>query len=103
LLAGPEYVTLNDLVRNIAQVLRVKPPRLRLPLRPLRWGADICESLCPAIGIEPPLHHRRVDFFVKDRAFTAAKAERELGFQPRVDLLQGLEHTERWYRERGYL
>jgi nucleoside-diphosphate-sugar epimerase len=41
---------------------------------------------------------RRLDFFVNDRGFTAAKAKHELGYSPQVELEEGLARTAAWYR-----
>jgi nucleoside-diphosphate-sugar epimerase len=66
-------------------------------------AAVVCEWLCKPFGIEPPLYPRRLDFFVKDRAFSIAKAQRELGYRPKVDLEDGLRRTFEWYRQAGWI
>jgi len=55
------------------------------------------------LGIEPPLHRRRVDFWTKSRAFTIDKARRLLGYEPKVDLDEGIARTAASYREAGWL
>ena len=55
------------------------------------------------LRIEPPLYRRRVEFFTKSRAFDASRARQELGFDPRVDLGEGIHRTAEWYREQGML
>lgn len=74
-----------------------------MPVAPLMAAATLCEYLCKPLGIDPPLHRRRVSFFLKSRAFSVEKARKLIGFQPTVDLRQGLERTAAWYREMGYL
>ena len=54
------------------------------------------------LGIQPPLHRRRMDFFRKSFAFALDEAF-ELGFKPRVPLDEGMRATARWYRERGLI
>ncbi|MEJ2502154.1 MAG: oxidoreductase, partial [Gemmatimonadota bacterium] len=66
-------------------------------------AATLCERICRPLGIDPPLHKRRVEFFIKPRAFTNAKARRELGFRPRVPLAEGVRRTAAWYVEQGHL
>jgi nucleoside-diphosphate-sugar epimerase len=66
-------------------------------------AAVVCESLCKPLGIDPPLHRRRAEFFVKDRAFSNVKARRELGFAPEVSVKEGMARTARWYRDQGHL
>lgn len=103
LIGGDEYCTLNELVGKIAAALEVDPPRGRLPLWPLLAAARVCESVCVPLGIEPPLHTRRCEFFIKPRAFTSEKAKRLIGFAPERSLERGLCETARWYLERGLL
>ena len=103
ILSGPRYTTVRELVDCVAAAEGRKTPRGRIPLAPMMAAAALCEFLCKPLGIEPPLHRRRLDFFIKDRAFTSDKARREIGYQPRVDLQDGLARTFAWYRSTGLL
>jgi dihydroflavonol-4-reductase len=103
LLAGERYTTINELVAAVARAVGVSPPRRRLPLAPLLGAAWACETLCRPLGIEPPLHMRRCDFFHKARGFNIEKARRLLGYQPKVGLEEGFRRTARWYAEHGHL
>ena len=103
LMAGPRYTTLKELVALIAAELDVSTPRLALPVWPVWLAGALCELVCVPLRIEPPLYRRRVEFFTKSRAFDASKARRELEFDPRVDLEEGIHRTAVWYREQGML
>lgn len=103
ILAGPRYTSLRELVSATARAVGRRPPRGHVPLRPVMMAARVTESLCRGLGVEPPLHRRRVEFFVKNRGFCIDKARRELGFEPRVDLAEGLQRTARWYEAHGLL
>ncbi|MCK4596587.1 oxidoreductase, partial [bacterium] len=103
ILTGEKPVTLNHLVKVIATVLDVSIPRLRVPVAPVYLASALCEFLCRPMGINPPLHRRRIDFFRKSRSFDISRAQRELGFRPKTDLKTGMKLTAAWYRERGYL
>lgn len=103
LLAGPRYTTLSELMRAIAEELRVPAPRWRFPVWPVWLAGAACEAACVPFGVEPPLYRRRVDFFTKSRAFDTSRARRELGFAPSVDLADGIHRTASWYREQGWL
>jgi dihydroflavonol-4-reductase len=59
--------------------------------------------LCRPFGIDPPLHRRRARFFVNNRAFSIERARHELGFEPRVDIREGLRRTAAWYLDHGHL
>jgi dihydroflavonol-4-reductase len=102
LLAGPRYTTLNELIALVAQALEVKPPRLRLPVWPFWLAGLACEMVCVPLRLQPPLYRRRVDFYTKSRAFDTTRARTELGFDPQVDLEDGLRRTATWYREPGF-
>jgi nucleoside-diphosphate-sugar epimerase len=103
LVAGPEYTTLNELTTLIARELGVAPPRWRLPVWPFWMAGAICEAVCVPLRVEPPLYRRRVDFYVKSRAFDISRARRELGYDPKVDLKTGIRRTVEWYRAQGML
>jgi dihydroflavonol-4-reductase len=103
ILAGARYTTVKELVDLIAQKAGVAPPWLRLPAGPLYAAAAICEDVCRPLGIEPPLHRRRLDFFLKDRAFNIDKAREVLGWEPIVDLDAGVAATLEWYKSVGWI
>jgi nucleoside-diphosphate-sugar epimerase len=97
------YVTLNELTAMIARVLHAPAPRWRLPVWPVYAAGVVCETVCVPLGVRPPLYRRRVDFFTHDRAFDIAKARRTLGYEPKVDLEEGLRRTAQWYAANGHL
>ena len=103
ILAGARYTTVKELLDLIAREAGVSSPRLRLPAAPMLAAAVACEAVCRPLGIEPPLYRRRLDFFLKHRAFTIAKAREELGWTPRVGLEEGIRQTMAYYREQGWL
>ncbi len=103
ILAGARYTTVEELVGLIARKAGVAPPRFHWPARPLYAAAALCEDLCRPLGIEPPLHRRRLDFYLKNRAFRIDKARKVLGWEPQVELEQGIGKTLDWYREAGWI
>jgi nucleoside-diphosphate-sugar epimerase len=73
------------------------------PITPLVIAGHVCEKACKPFGITPPIFPRRVDWYRQNRAFDISKAKKELGYQPRIGIDEGLKNTAEWYREEGYL
>jgi nucleoside-diphosphate-sugar epimerase len=102
-LAGKEPKTTTEMVRAIAEELGTSVPKFRAPLFPFLLLAAIMEKVLRPLGIQPPLHRRRMDFFKKSFLFSQEKASKTLGFSPRFSFRQGASETARWYTEMGYL
>jgi nucleoside-diphosphate-sugar epimerase len=103
LICGPEYVTQAELAALIARHTGGRVLPFRLPAGPIQVAGDVVEAICVPLGIDPPLHRRRVDFWTKSRAFSIEKARRVLGYDPQVHLEDGIARTAGWYREAGWL
>jgi len=103
LICGPRYVTQSELAALIARHTGGRVLPFRIPAPPLQWAARVVEAVCVPLGIEPPLHRRRVEFWTKSRAFSIDKARRLLGYAPKVDLDLGIARTVAAYREAGWL
>lgn len=103
ILAGKEPLTTDDMIDTIANALDTTLPPVRAPL-PLFMGAAVAmETTLRPLGIQPPLHRRRMDFFKKSFAFDSSKAAEKLGFQPQYSFEAGVAETANWYAEQGYL
>lgn len=102
-IASDEPLTLNELVRMIAEESGVPVPRLRVPVAPVWLAAWLCEVVCRPFGVKPPLFRRRVGFFTHDRAFDYSKAERLLGYESKWSHRDGIAATIEWDREAGWL
>jgi nucleoside-diphosphate-sugar epimerase len=103
LIADDEYVEIEDLVRRTARALGVSVKIPHFPVMPLVIGGHICETICKPFHITPPIFPRRVDWYRQNRAFNIDKAKRDLGYQPKIGLDEGLKRTGEWYRREGYL
>ena len=74
ILPGKDVVTTNDMVAAVAAAVKAPPPSLRLPLWPFLAAARILETTLRPLGIQPPLHRRRMDFFRKSFRLDGSKA-----------------------------
>ena len=103
LIADEEYVEIETLVKKTARALGVEVKIPHYPILPLVIAGHVCEKVCAPFHIAPPIFPRRVDWFRQNRAFSIDKAKKELGYQPKVNLDDGLKRTGEWYRNEGYL
>jgi nucleoside-diphosphate-sugar epimerase len=103
LICGPSYVSQDELAALVAKHTAGRVLPFHVPARPIQWLGDLVEAVCVPLGLEPPLHRRRVDFWTKSRAFSIEKARRLLGYEPRTDLDRGIAITAAWYRQAGWL
>lgn len=103
IVSGGVTVSLEFLARAIAREAGSSVLPFKVPAGLAKIGATVCETLCKPLGIEPPIHHRRLDFFLRDQAFDIRKIQQVLGFQPEVDLQDGVKRTVNWYKEQGWL
>ena len=99
---GGTNVVFADMLADIARLVGRKPPRLRIPRAAALPVAYAAEAMARFTGREPFATVDGIRMAAHRMFFTAAKAERDLGFRPRP-YVQGLEDAIRWFRQAGYL
>jgi nucleoside-diphosphate-sugar epimerase len=102
-LAGSERVTTNAMVSAIAAAVGQSRRIFHAPMWPFVAAAYVMEKVMSPLGLKPPLHRRRLDFFRKSFRFSTAKAERLLGFRATTSFTEGARRTADWYRANGFL
>lgn len=99
IIAGPAAVPLHDLLKTLATVLHRRRCGPRLPLMPVWCLAAMVEDLCRALRVKPAICRRRMGFYISDAAFDCRRAKQFLGWQPRIELRDGLQHTCQAYED----
>ncbi|MFW9930259.1 MAG: NAD-dependent epimerase/dehydratase family protein [Candidatus Thorarchaeota archaeon] len=103
LFAGQKAITTNEMISIIARNFNNNFPKIRLPLTPMMLTAVFLEKTLRPLGIQPPLHRRRMDFFVKGYQLSTKKSNKILGFSPKFDFDTGVKETKKWYEQNGLL
>ncbi|HSH73294.1 MAG TPA: NAD-dependent epimerase/dehydratase family protein [Methylophilaceae bacterium] len=103
IIGGPRYMSLREYVAAAANAIQVPNPKLKIPYSLMSFAAWLCETICAPLGIQPPLHRRRLTFFKHNRAFDITKAKTLLGYKPRFELNDGFNETVAWYKQQGLL
>jgi len=99
---GGENVLLADMLADIARLVGRRPPRWRIPRAMVIPVAYAAEATARLTGREPFTTLDGVRMAAHHMFFTAAKAERELGFRARP-YRQALADAVDWFRAAGYL
>ena len=103
LLSGPRPVTTEEMVECVAGALNVQLKVIHVPFWPFWAAAFLMEKTLRPLGIQPPLHRRRMDFFKKSFELSSRKARELLGFEAKTDFAQGARLTAEWYEKEGLL
>lgn len=102
-LAGSERLTTSDIVETISRSLGRRKRLRHVPLWPFDLAARVLEKICAPLGMKPPLHRRRLDFFRKSFRFSTDKAERLLAFRATIPFIEGARMTAEWYQKTGQI
>lgn len=105
LIGGPEIPSLNEIVLTLSSMNGHGDIGnvVRIPAKPMWLVGWMCEAMCRPLGVAPPLHRRRIEFFINNRAYNIEKAKRLLGYSPKIGVEDGLRRTAEWYRVQGLL
>lgn len=103
IIGGPRPVTKRELAHTIADALGVRRPSLRIPRALAAAAAPLLEAAGRALGFEPILTRSRVMMMADNFGYSIDKARRELGYEPRTDLREGIAQTIHSYVESGRL
>jgi len=85
--------TLKDIVKIFKKRANMKAIEINMPKLFLRLPVFLLQNLSLLIRINPPMTLQRLDSFTFNRIFDTSKAKRELKWEPKVNLEQGLEET----------
>jgi nucleoside-diphosphate-sugar epimerase len=93
IIAGEIPVESRELISMIREQLKVRTPQIYLPIFLGQAAGLLLELTFRLIGRQAPFSSRSMDFFLKHNAYTIARAQSRLKYEPRVDLLTGIQKT----------
>ena len=103
IIGGDRAVSKRELIWSIAAALGSGMPEMQIP----NWLGEAlakgCEWAADIIGFSPPLTQSRVLMLSRNWGYSIEKARKLLGYNPKMDLREGLRLTVQWYREQGWL
>jgi nucleoside-diphosphate-sugar epimerase len=102
ILSGGRGVPNEEFFGHYFRMLGKSPPRI-LPAPVLRGFAWTLDRGSRALRRENELNPGAVTYLSRSGTYSIAKARRELGFEPKVDVDEGMRRTEAWLREQGMI
>jgi nucleoside-diphosphate-sugar epimerase len=96
-------VTVAELVGEIASIMNVPPPSIKVPMNVMTAMCTAVEALSKFRGKEPPLSRRTLKFFTNNTSFDITKARSLLRYSPRFTLAEGLRQTYQSLLQQGCL
>lgn len=102
-LCGDRAISTRDMCSTIAAALDTNLYRLQIPMWPLLVTAVGMEMTLGKIGIQPPLHRRRLDFFRKSLRFNTTARDHLIEMPTQLSFDEGARKTANWYRENHWL
>jgi nucleoside-diphosphate-sugar epimerase len=100
-ITSDQPLTQQEFLRAIAAELGVAPPRIHIPYRALDGAGYVAEraGALTRSRRQPILTCLGVKVFGNDNRHSIEKARRELGYEPRVSVRDGVRLASIWYRE----
>jgi len=103
IVGGKRPVSKREFAHTVAVALGVRPPWIDLPRPAARALAAALELAGRGLGFEPVLTRSRFMIMADDFGYSIDKARRELGYEPHVELVEGIRRTVEAYRRAGVL
>ena len=100
-ITNDQPLTQAQILQAIADEIGASPPRLHVPYRALYAAGYLAERLAMLAPsrARPPITRLGVAFFGTDNRYAIGKAQRELGYSPRVSLRDAVRITAAWYQQ----
>lgn len=93
---------MNEFINTIAYQLNVKKP-LHIPKLIAYMIAVVLEMIALVNKKEPLLSRERISNLTSSFGFSIKKAQQELGYNPKIDLEEGIAKTIVWYRKNNVI
>jgi UDP-glucose 4-epimerase len=96
-----KFHSLNEIIAAMCHALGRTPPRISLPVRPVRAVAGLLEDGARLIGRSSPVTRDTIDKYIEDVRADSTRIQEELGFVPQTDLATGWQKTVAELRKNG--
>jgi nucleoside-diphosphate-sugar epimerase len=97
---GAEPVTIGEFVAHYCRMLGIDPPH-SVPAPVARAIAGAIDTVARLRRARNEVTPAAIDYFMRRGTYSIARAREVLGYEPAVDLQEGMRRTEEWLRAEG--
>jgi nucleoside-diphosphate-sugar epimerase len=94
-------LTQQELFNAVADEVHGQRPTRHLPYRPIYYGSIVAETVAKITHTRPLVTRLGAMMFGTDNRHSIEKARRELGYEPQVDLREGIGLAAAWFNAGG--
>lgn len=87
----------------ISEELGAKLRVVKVPACIMVAAAAVEERLFIMLGKNPIVTKRNIQMTIQDRVYDISKAKREIGYEPKMTMENGIRTVIRWYRDKGLI
>lgn len=103
LLSSRESYSLRETAEIISNAINKKIRFVYVPRCLAILGASILENFCKMVKKKPLVTKRNIESVSTDRIVNISKISKELDFEPRISLKEGLPKAIQYFKEQGYI
>lgn len=103
LITNPRSEEFDNIRMVIQEALGIKKTALYIPERLALAMAFFAEKTFSLFGKTPPVSRKNIESTLADRVFSIEKAQKELGFNPKINPNAGIKETVDWYKKKGWI
>jgi nucleoside-diphosphate-sugar epimerase len=98
------HYSINEIIDSIAKAENKKLFPIKFPNFVFVTGGYIIEFIAKTFGFHPPFKHDTVKWMTEKFWYSdMSKAEKELGYKPKISLDEGVKRTADYYKEKGLI
>jgi nucleoside-diphosphate-sugar epimerase len=95
-------LTQTEIFNAIADGVRGKRPEQHVPYLPLYYGSMVAEKIAALTRTKPMVTQLGAMMFGTDNRHSVEKARRELGYDPKVSIREGISLAAAWFNAGGF-
>ncbi|MBI2672986.1 NAD(P)-dependent oxidoreductase [Candidatus Woesearchaeota archaeon] len=100
IITGSDAITKREFTNIVAKELNVKPNKLSFPKYFVIPSVYLLEKFFLLFNKEPPISRKKLRFFLSSRRYSIDKAKKELGYEPKENIINGMQKTIEWYNQK---